>query len=177
MFVAVGRPVARRNSAITSRPEKPSSAAARIFGVRDDAAHVAHQANGVLEQPAAVRVEGDARLREALVQRDDRLDLLFGAQGAALQLEVVEAVARVRGLGEPHHGLGRHRLLVAQPQPVVGGAGIAGIRQVGPRLVADVEEIAEHLHRLALLAFAEQRRHRNVEVLARADRATPTRSP
>ena len=35
--------------------------AARVLGVGDDAAHVAHQADRVLEQPAAVRIERDAR--------------------------------------------------------------------------------------------------------------------
>ena len=81
MLVAVGRPVARRNSAITSRPEKPLLGAARVLGVGEHAAQVAHQPHRVLEQPAAVRVERDARAREALVQRGDRLDL--GLAGAA----------------------------------------------------------------------------------------------
>ena len=84
-------------------------------------------------EPGAVRIERDARLREALVQRDDRLDLLLAAQHAALQLEVVEAVARVRGLGQPHDRLGRQRLLVAQAQPVVAAVGVARVRQVGLR--------------------------------------------
>ena len=34
------------------------------------------------------------------------------------------------------------------------------------RLVADVEQVAEHLDRVALLAFAEQRRDRHAQVLA-----------
>jgi hypothetical protein len=140
--------------------------AARVLGVGDDAAHVAHQADRVLQEPAAVRVERDAGGGEAFVQRLDGLDLFLGAQGAALQLEVVEAVARVRGFGEPDDRVGGERLFVAKAQPVVVAVGGAGVRQVGPGLVADVEQVAEHLDRVALLAFAEQRRDRNAEVLA-----------
>jgi hypothetical protein len=43
---------------------------------------------------------------------------------------------------------------------------LARVGQVGLRAVADVEQVAEHLHRVALLAFAEQRRHRHAQVLA-----------
>ena len=46
----------------------------------------------------------------------------LAAQHAALELEVVEAVALMGRLGQPHDRLGRQRLLVAQPEPVVAGA-------------------------------------------------------
>ncbi|MNT04376.1 hypothetical protein D3C72_1389520 [compost metagenome] len=127
---------------------------------------VAAQADGVGQQPAAVGVERDARLRKARVQRADRLDLFLAAQHAALELEVGETVARVRGLGQAHDGLGRHGLFVAQAEPVVVGARVGLVRQVGLRAVAHVEEVAEHLHRIALLAFAEQRGHGHAQVLA-----------
>ncbi len=52
-------------------------------------------------------------------KRGHGLDLLVAAQHAALELEVVEAVALVRRLGQAHDGLGRQRLLVAQAEPVV----------------------------------------------------------
>ncbi len=42
---------------------------------------------------------------------------------------------------------------------------IASVRKIGLVSVADVEEVAEHLDGVALLAFAEQGRHRYVEVL------------
>ena len=40
------------------------------------------------------------------------------------------------------------------------------VRQIGLGAVADEEQVAERLHPVALLAVAEQRRHRHVEVLA-----------
>ena len=130
--------------------------------------HVAHQADRILQQPAAVRIERYAGVGEALVQRRDGLDLGFARQHAALELEVVEAVTRPCGLGETHDRLRCHRLLVAQPPPVVGVAPLVGrrsVRQIGLRPVADIEQVTEHLHRSALLPLAEQRRHRHAEEL------------
>ena len=127
---------------------------------------VAAQANGVLQQPAAVGVERDAGLGKALVQRADGFDFFLAAQHAALELEVGEAVACMRGLGQAHDGLGGHGLLVAKTEPVIVGAGVALVGQVGLPAVAHVEEVAEHLHRVALLAFAQQGRHGHFEELA-----------
>ena len=58
MLVAVGRPVARRNSAITSRPEKPLLGAAGIFGSRP--ARRAGRGKGGWPPPAASRRWGRA---------------------------------------------------------------------------------------------------------------------
>ena len=55
---------------------------------------------------------------------------------------------------------------MAQAQPIVLRIRLARIGQVGLGAVADVEQVAEHLHGVALLALAEQRRHRNAQVLA-----------
>ena len=49
----------------------------------------------------------------------DGFHFLRAGENAAFELEIVEAVARVRGFGEPHDGIGRQRLFVAQAQPVV----------------------------------------------------------
>ena len=51
----------------------------------------------------------------------DRLHFLSPGQHAAFQLEIVEAVARMGGFGQPHDGVGRQRFLVAQPDPVIAG--------------------------------------------------------
>jgi hypothetical protein len=69
MLVAVGSPVARRNSAIASR---------------QDMAGVPHQAYGVLEEPRSVRVEDDASLRKARVEGGHRGDFVLAAQHPAL---------------------------------------------------------------------------------------------
>ena len=99
-------------------------------------------------------------------ERGDGLDLGFTGEHATLELEVVEAVALARRLGQPDDRSRRHRFLVADAEPVVVGARILDIRQFGPAPVADEEQVAQHLDRVALLAFAEQCRHRHVEVLA-----------
>ena len=78
--------------------------AAGVLGIGHHAAHVAHQADGVLQEPPAVGVQRDAGLGEAFVQRLDGLDLDLGLQRAAFQLEVVEAVAGVSGLGQADDG-------------------------------------------------------------------------
>ena len=67
------------------------------------------------------------------------------------------------------HRVGGHRLLVADAQPVVGVGGLVGggpVGQVGLGAVADEEQVAQRLHAVALLALAEQRRDRHLEVLA-----------
>ncbi|MNZ79901.1 hypothetical protein D3C78_985190 [compost metagenome] len=127
---------------------------------------VAAQGDGLLEGPGAVGVEGDARLGEAFGQGGHRFDLFLAAQHAAFQLEVVEAVARVGGLGQAHHRFRGQRCFVAQAEPGVIGIRLAAVVEVGLVAVANVEEVTEHFHFVALLAFAEQRRHRYAQVLA-----------
>jgi len=68
--------------------------------------------------------------------------------------------------GQTHHRFGAHGLLVTDAEPVVIGVRFAAVGEAGFALVTDVKQIAEHLHLVALLAFAEQRRDRYVEVLA-----------
>ena len=82
---------------------------------------------------------------KALGDGGDGFDLLVAAQHAALQLEIGKAVMVLRRFGEPHDGVRRHRLLMAQLEP--GGlAGLAfDIGQIGLAAVADKEEIAERL--------------------------------
>ena len=72
----------------------------------------------------------------------------------------------MRRFGEAHDRLRRHRGFVPQAKPVVTGTGVARVAQTGLALVADEEQVAEHLDCIALLAFAEQRRHRHAKVLA-----------
>ena len=80
--------------------------------------HVPAEADRVFKRPGAIRVERDARVREALGDRRDGLDLLFAGQHAALQFEVGKAVMIMRSLGEPHDRFRCHRLLMPQTEPI-----------------------------------------------------------
>ena len=103
---------------------------------------------------------------KAFVERGDGRDLLVAGENAALELEIVEAIACLRGLGEAHDGLRGQRLFVAQPRPVVLGVRLFAIGKIGLAAVADIEQIAEHLDTVALLALAEQGGDRHAEELA-----------
>ena len=83
-----------------------------------------------------------------------------------MSLKSLKSVVRLSRFGEAHYGLRRQRLIVAQTEPVDIGVRLRPIGQIGLGAIADVEEVAEHCHGLALLAFAEQRRHRYAEMLA-----------
>ncbi|MCY1214283.1 hypothetical protein D9M72_260920 [compost metagenome] len=135
---------------------------ARVFGIGQHAALVAAQAHGFCQRPGAVGIQRDARLGEAFGQRQDRFHLFVAAQHAALELEIVEAIALVSGFGQAHHALGRHRHFIAQAEPRVVGIGLGAVIQRGALAVADIEEVTQHLHSVALLAFAEQRGHRHL---------------
>ena len=139
--------------------------AAGVFGVSEFFVAVAAQTDGVLQKPAAVRVQRDAGIGKALGQRHDGFDFIFAAQHAALELEVLEAVACVSGLGQAHDGFRVHGGLVAQALPVVAGCGPALVGQVGLLAVCHIKKIAEHGHRVALLAFAQQGCHRHAQKL------------
>ena len=93
-------------------------------------------------------------------------DLFFAAQHAALGLEVVETIALMRGFGLANDGLGGQRGFVADARPGIVGIGLAVVSQTGLAAVADKKQVTEHFDRIALLAFAQQGRHRNAQVLA-----------
>ena len=109
-----------------------------------------------------IGIEGHARLRESFGERCDRLDLIFAAQHAALELEIGETIKVVRGFGEAHDRLRRERRFVAQAKPIVLRACPVGIGQIGLAAVADIEQIAQRLDRMALNAFAQQGRDRKL---------------
>eukprot|EP01022_Parablepharisma_sp_SALTPOND_P016447 TRINITY_DN2409_c0_g6_i1.p1 TRINITY_DN2409_c0_g6~~TRINITY_DN2409_c0_g6_i1.p1 ORF type:complete len:1114 (+),score=348.13 TRINITY_DN2409_c0_g6_i1:941-4282(+) len=127
---------------------------------------VAAQADGILEQPAPIGVQRDARLREALGQRGDGGDFFLAAHDAALELEVIETIAGIGCFSQAHHRLRGQRRLVAQAQPVVALPLGRLVRQVGLAALAHIEQVAQHLHLVALLAFAQQGRHRHLQELA-----------
>ncbi len=67
--------------------------AARIFGVGQNILQPFTQRDGLIQQPGAVRVDGDARIRETLFQRPRGVNLLLAGQHAAFELKVFETVA------------------------------------------------------------------------------------
>jgi hypothetical protein len=164
MFVAVGNPVARRNSAITSRPEKTALRTARVFCIGEDRACAPADTDRFFEGPRAVRIEGDARIGEARLESGCGFHLDRACKHAALQLEVAEAVTSLGRFCETDHLGRRQGRLVAQLDPVVALLPAAiGQRRLAP--IADIEEVAEHFDGPPLHAVAEQRRDRHVEIL------------
>src|SRR5579883_639512 len=140
--------------------------AAGVLRIGEDAVHILAEADSLVERPGAVRVQRHTRIGKALGDRSDGLDLRFAAQHAALQFEIGKAVEVMGCFGEPHDGLGRHRLLMAQPEPVDRFVFACDISETGLAAVADKEEIAERLDAGALLALAEQGGDRQAKMLA-----------
>ena len=124
------------------------------------------QPDGLRERPRAVGVQRDACPGKALGERGCRLHLLHAAQHAALQLEVVEPVTRACCVGQAQNAVRGQRLFMPQAQPQVGSIGLTAVGKVRLLPVADVEQIAEHLHAGSLLSFAQQRGYWLRHVLA-----------
>ena len=140
--------------------------AARIFRVGQHVAQPFAQRDSFIQQPGAVRIDGDACLREAFFQRAHAVNLLLAGQNAAFQLEVFEAVAILRRLCKAYHRLARERLLMTQVIPLVAARRAFQIRQIGFRPVANVEQIAQHRYRITLFAWPQQFADRHVQRLA-----------
>ncbi|KVV47221.1 hypothetical protein WK81_05920 [Burkholderia ubonensis] len=144
----------------------PGFRAARVFRIREQAALPAAQRDRFIERPRAVRVERHTRIGKARLDRGNRLHLVGACHHAALQLEIGEAVALDCRLCLPRDRGRRERRFVAQPEPRGRRVRFVAIRRIRAATVADVEQVREHRHRVALLAFAEQRRNGDVEALA-----------
>src|SRR5262252_7811293 len=106
-----------------------------------------------------------SKVMRACGQRGDGFDFPFAREYAALEFEILEAIVRIGGFGETHDRWRRQRLVMAQAKPIDVGIRLGAIGQVGLVAVADEKQIAEHLDRGALLAFAKQGRDRHVEKL------------
>ena len=141
--------------------------AARVFGVGEDVMQVLAQCDSLFQRPGAVGVKRDAGVGEAFLQCRDGLDLFRTFEDAPLEFEVLEAVALLCGFRECDDRRRRECLLVPQPVPGDVRLLVAQVLEIGFLAVADVKQITEHLHRVALLAVApEQRSYRKFEVLA-----------
>jgi len=120
---------------------------------------VAAKPHGVLQQPAAIRIKRDARIGKTLGQGNDGFHLFLAPQNPSLEFEVPEAIAPVRRFGQGNDGIGIHGRFVAQAQPVVARARFRAVGQVGFLAISNVEKIAQHGHRVALLSLAQERSH------------------
>lgn len=67
--------------------------------------------------------------------------------------------------GQADDGLRGHCLFMTQAEPVI-GIGFTAIGQIGLLAVTNVEQVTEHLYRVALLAFTEQGCDRYLQKLA-----------
>ena len=139
---------------------------ARIFGISQDILQPFAQRDGLIQQPGAVRVDGDARLRKTLFQRPRGVDLLLAGQYAALQLKVFETVAILGGFRQTHYRLAAQRLLVAQAVPFVIARRMVQITKVGFLPIADIEQVAQHGDGITLLTRAQQLADRHIKHLA-----------
>ena len=90
---------------------EPLLGAARIFRVGQHAFKLLTDFDRLIKRPGTVRIQRDARLREALRQRGDRLCFFFTRQYAAFQLEVIKAIFFIRGFrrAPPRPGSSLHR--------------------------------------------------------------------
>jgi len=120
MLVAVAKPVARRNSARISLPEKPVLGAARVLGISQRPHQVLAQVDSLGQGPGPVRVDGDPGVWESGLECLNGFDLLGAGQHAALELEVLEPVERVGGFGLPDDGFRGKCLFMPDPVPVDG---------------------------------------------------------
>ena len=76
---------------------EPLLCTARIFRIGQHAFKLLTDFYRLIKRPGTVRIQRDARLREALRQRGDRLCFFFTRQYAAFQLEVIKAIFFIRG--------------------------------------------------------------------------------
>ena len=148
----------------TSR--EPLLCAARIFRVGQHAFELLTDFDRLIKGPGTVRIQRDARLREALRQRGNRLSFFFTRQYAAFQLEVIKAIFFIRGFSQAHHRIRGHRFIVTHTIPVAFFVRLALVRQRGEFAVADKEQVAEHFHFAALLAVAQQGGDIDAQMLA-----------
>ena len=140
--------------------------AAGILAVGQNLLQLRGKGQRVLQQPAAVGVQGNAGLGEGLLQSLDGLQLLPALQHAALELEVFKAVLFIGGPGQRHNGVGGQRLLVAQAVPGAVGVGLGVVGQIGLFAVAHVEQIAQKANPVPLDAVAQQGGHGHLQILA-----------
>ena len=135
---------------------EPLLCAARIFRIGQHAFKLLTDFYRLIKRPGTVRIQRDARLREALRQRGDRLCFFFTRQYTAFQLEVIKAIFFIRGFRQAHYRVRGHRFIVTHTIPVAFFVRLALVRQRGEFAVADKEQVAEHFHFAALLAVAQQ---------------------
>ena len=141
----------------------------RILHIGDNIVHILAKLDGLLQAPCTIRIDVDTRIREALLQCTECIHLLGALQYAALQLEVLEAVLFGQRLCLFDDSLRCQDLLTTQTEPRIRAVALIEILHLACRhllLIRYIEEVAEHLDFLPLLALTEEVTHRNTEELA-----------
>ena len=88
------------------------------------------------------------------------LALSFGYAG------VQSIITILRRLSQPDNAFTGERFLMTQVIPLVAARRVSQIRQVGFVAIANIKQIAEHRHRIALLAWPQQFADRDMQGLA-----------
>ena len=139
---------------------------AGILTVGENAVHILHVLAGLLESPAAVRIQVDAGIRESLLQGLDDLHLLVAGQNAALQLEILEAVLVIGSLRHCHDVVGIQGLLMTETIPLAVGIRLCVVGKVCLVSVAHEEEIAQYVDLVSLLTVAQKLTNRHLQELS-----------
>ena len=129
---------------------------ARIFRIGQHVVQPFAQRDGFVQQPCAVRIHRNARIRKAFFQGACGVDLFFAGQYAAFEFEIFKAIAILCRLCQTHHRLAVHRFLMTQVIPGMLTLLARLIRQIGFRAIADIEQIAQHGNRVALFTRPKQ---------------------
>ncbi len=167
MLVAVGRPVARRNSAMNLAAGEALLRSARVLRVRQHMLCLPLQSRIASSSDHAPF--GSSVMRACGKRSASAVTVSISCAPAStppLSLKSLKSVARVRSLGQSQHGIGRQRLLMRSRSHSSLCIRLAAIRQVRLLPVADKKQVAEYIDAGALLTFAQKRRDRQREKLA-----------
>ena len=91
-----------------------------ILAIGQDPMHVLAELDRLVQTPTTVRVKGHTGIGKSSLQGPDGSHLLAPPQNATLQLEVMEAILLAGSLGQRHHRIRIHRLVVADTVPLAG---------------------------------------------------------
>src|SRR5699024_4473839 len=139
--------------------------AAWIFCISNESLHGLAVADGIVQEPATVGIQGNARIRKRFFEGTDGFYFIIARKHAAFELEVFETILFGRRTTQLHDGFWGQRFLAANTVPAL-GLWLAQVRQVRLIRIAHVEEVTQDGDTGALLAIAKQFGNWNAEDLA-----------